>query len=474
MYDHLGRETKRIGRQKPNTFIANSIPLGNISSRGLYYDQNFTALLGAYRSLVYTFANRNATSVAQATLRLYLARGKGKSKSKIFPTETVDNQQKSYLKSNYSNLSVVRKAVDFDEVLDHPILDILNDVNNFMNGFDLWELTQLHQELTGNAYWYLVSDKIFGIPREIWLIPPDRMRVIPDKERFISGYEYTSPGFAKPIVFSEDKIIHFKMANPKNLFYGFAPLAAIIPEYNINEQMSKYENAVFSNNGRLEGAFETEESLDEDDFNRLKLEIQTVYTGVSNAGKTPLLDNGLSFKNYGLPPRDLAFPEGRQNIKEIICNGFGQTLGMYDKSSTRANADAALYQYAKATVQPRCTRNSGKLNEKLVPRYDDNLFLAADNVVPEDRRQLLLERTQYAKAGIQAINEIREEMRKAPYKGLDEPFMQMQNVPVSMILAGKTLKVASNPSSENPEQTKKILKEKIREILKESLNGNSS
>jgi len=415
--------------------------------RAVVSETNLTSQLYAYKSWVYTAASMNSQSMAQIPLRLYVAKPAKGAKSR-FPTKEVDPDIKSHLlsRSHIADIPSVRKAIDIEEVVEHPIIDLFHSMNNFMNEFDLRELKQLHQELTGNAYWLMVNNRL-GTPSEIWPIPPDRISPIADPNNFISGYEYKYQ--MKKVIFKEEQIIHFKMANPRSLYVGMSPLAAVTSAYNINENMGTYENSLFTNMGRLEGAFETEEVLDEDEFNRLKEEIAQAYIGVANAGKVPLLDSGLTYKNYGLKPSELSYIEGRERIKEEILNAFGQNLALYDKTATRANSETAQVMYARRALRPRCYRDEQKLNEKLVPKYDPRLFLAYDDPVPEDQLIAMKIRESNIKTGLSSINEERKKQRKPPFKNADEPLIQMQYVPLSLVLSGQTIRGNKPPNDES-------------------------
>lgn len=432
--------------------------------RELGTDSDYRAQLNAYRHWVYVASNKNATSVASTPLRLYFAKPSKNTKSR-FPTKIVDSNAKDFLlkQQHISNLPFVRKSVDIEEIVDHPILQLMSSVNNFMNGFDLWEISQLYQELTGNAYWLIINNGL-GNPAEIWPIPSDRIKIVPDKENFIKGYMYEYSQYKQFI--PENQIIHFKMPNPKNMYYGLSPLMAARESYNINENMLRYELSLFENMGRLEGGFFTEQPLDDDEFERLKSEIRDAFIGVGNAGKAPLFENGVEYKSFGLSPAELSYRDGRLLTKEEILNIFGLNLSLFSEKSTRANADNALVQYARSTVKPRLTRIEQKLNEKFTTRWgNNNLFLSFDNCVPEDVLQASKIRSENIRTGVTTINEERKSMRLPAIPGADEPLFQVQYAPLSAILSGQTIKPANQPSpSANNNQPSKTIDEIAEEL----------
>ena len=71
-----------------------------------------------------------------------------------------------------------------------------------------------------------------------------------------------------------------------------------------------------------------------------------------------------------------------------------------------------------------------KLNEQLLPRFDESLFVAFDDPVPENRELKLQEDTEHVKANIRLINEIREERGWEPTYYGDVPWMDSRLTPV--------------------------------------------
>jgi len=355
----FGFEIKRakIEEQKSNKLIANLLWSWAYGSN-LQPEDNFEAFMQAYRGWVYVASSKNAQSAASVPLRLYVGKPSD-IQIKSHPTKKITREKDAYLRANpvLSSLPQVRKAYEIEEVTDHPLLTMLRNVNSFMNYFSLFELTNLYQEICGNAYWYVIEDRL-GIPREIWPIPPQNVRIVPDRAKFIKSYKYIR-GFDE-IEFDESQVIHFKFPSPTSMYYGKAPLAAVTDSYNISQNINRYENFVFGNMGRVEGAFETEQELSQWEFDRLKEEIKQTFQGVENVGKSPLLEKGVKYKPYGLAPRDLAFLHGRKAVKEEIVNAYGQSLGLYDKDATRANAEVASFTFMRDTIKPRLIRTEEK------------------------------------------------------------------------------------------------------------------
>jgi len=424
----FGLEIKRAKKTSGRNKLISNLLWPWSYGKNLQPDSNFEAFMKAYRGWVYVAASKNAISSSSIPLRLFVGKP-NRNQIKSNPTKKITKKKEMSIKDNpaLSSLPQVRKAVEIEEVLDHPMLSLMRNVNNFMNYFSLFELTNLFQELCGNAYWYILEDKL-GVPQEIWPMPPQNMRVVPDKIKFIKGYKFVR-GYDEA-EFSENEIIHFKFPSPTSLYYGKGPLSAVVDSYNISQNINRYENFVFSNMGRIEGAFQTDNELSQYEFDRLKEEINQTFSGIENVGKSPLLEKGVTYKAFGLAPKDLSFMQGRKSVKEEIVNAYGQSLGLYDKDATRANAEVASYTHMKDTIKPRLVRTEEKLNEKLTPRFDDKLFVAFDDPVPVDKEHRLKEQESHLRTGYSNINMEREADNKESVEWGDVPILHQSLIPL--------------------------------------------
>jgi HK97 family phage portal protein len=398
---------------------------------------NKSSLLNSYRSWVYVCANKNAINFAQQKLKLYVTKQsneKLRMKTKAISKDTeriISNDAGVY------SLSCVKKAIEIEEVTEHPFYDIMKNINKFMNRFEFMEMIDLHQELTGNAYVYVVNNQL-GVPFEFWLLQPDRMIVIPSKDTWIAGYIYLTKD-GREIPFTLDEIIHFKFPNPNDQYYGWSPLAAMADSYNINLAYAKYEKSLMDNSAippiALVGAKDV--TYTDADFKRIITRWNKTYGGASNQGKTAWLEGGFDVKTLNVSPKDMAYLSGRKWTREELAAGYGVPISkLTSESVNRSNAEAGDYQYLADTINPRCIRFAEKLNEKLIPLYDERLFVMFDDVVPENKEFKLKERESNITNKITVVNEERKKLGieevewgqfpivqsgMVPYKGQDAP-----------------------------------------------------
>jgi len=391
---------------------------------GLSHPSDYTTQINMYISWVYVVAAKNARAVAAVPLRLYTT--KKKNTKLFFEAKSISSEQKTYLEKNPGLISYLSKGEETVELVEHPFLELMKNVNAFNNEFDLQELTQLYMELTGNAYWYTVRNNL-GTPIEIWTIPPQNMWVIPDKKKIIQGYMYRKG--TERIPYEREEIIHFRFANPGSSYYGVGPAAAIWSAFKFHHDMRIMENTLLENRGMVEGGVETDNRISDAEFKRMKKEWKQ-YQGASKVGKTLFLDNGMHYKRYAAMPKDIVYPTGQKRAVEEIAAAFGVPMSKITTESVNlANAQAGEIQYQRDTILPRLRLKEQKLNERLLPMFDERLFVAYDDPVPANREQELEERKVHLQTGVTVINEERAKLGREPVAWGDRPILPATLMP---------------------------------------------
>lgn len=388
---------------------------------------DFNQLTNCFKSWVYICASKNATSIATCKLKLYVAKPSSNSKL-LVKTKDITRQQEKYL-SNISGLGrYINKAAKVEEILEHPFLDMLVHVNPLINRFDLFELTQLYLEMTGNSYWYVPKNGL-NIPSQIWVIPSQNMRIVPDKNSMLKGYVYKLGTVDIPFDVSE--IIHFKFSSITSQLYGMSPLAAVSSSFVFDQNIRNFENTLMKNNARPEAILESPNSINDKEFERLRAQWKEQYGGERNSGKTIILEKGLVYKPITMSAKDIQFMIGRKNAREEICAAFGVPLSKVTvEDVNKANAKMGEWQYSKDTIEPRLRRNEEKINEQLMPMYDDNIFVAYDTPIPEDEEFDLRKQESNLRTFVTTINEVREEEGKDTVEWGDVPIAPMGMAPL--------------------------------------------
>jgi len=389
------------------------------SGREIMNPTDFQKQVNSFYGTVYVCASKNSQAVAAANLKLYVKK-KTKEQKFLFPTKPVTKDQKKYLYSKANIYSMVRKDYELEEMTDHPVLDLFQNVNKFRNRYDLWEETGLFLELTGNCYWWVIKNQKLGIPEEMWILPSQNVEIVADREKFIRGYAYRKG--TNVLFFPESDVIHFRYPNPADMFYGMSPLVSCYSNVVMSDKIKDFEINLMQNQARPEGYLRTEGQLNDVIYERLKDKWESRYGGERKAGKTLILESGLEYQPITFPPKDLGNLSMLKLSREEIANAFGVPISKLTTEAVNlANAQVGEAQYQRDTILPKLTRIEEKLNEKLLPLYDENLVFAYDSPVPTDKSFELSEMQFRLGSYVSPVNEIREELGMDPVDWGDVP-----------------------------------------------------
>jgi len=259
------------------------------------------------------------------------------------------------------------------------------------------------------------------VPDQIWPLPSQFVNPVfgDDLDNPIKSYIYKAG--AAEIEIPEDQVIFFTYPNPNNVFTGFGCVKGVASAVYIREQMDDFEKALFENKARIGGLLTPKAGVNvsDKDRERLKVMVEQSYAGAKKAGQLVVPPIDMDLKTDTMTPEEMNYIEGRSVNMEEISLAFDIPPGaLTSKSVNLANAKVADNRHAKNGILPRCERYADKLNEKFLPLYDDNIFCAFDNPVPEDRALILKEQTERVKAGISTRDEIRLEQGMEAMGGL--------------------------------------------------------
>src|SRR6185369_11837330 len=217
----------------------------------------------------------------------------------------------------------------------HPLLDLIARPNPRQDGAQFLENVATHLMIAGNAYVEAVA--VDGSPRELHVLRPDRMKLVPGADGWPEAYEYTVAG--RTVRFEQaaalPPILHLSLLHPLDDHYGLAPLEAASVAVDTHNAAASWNKALLDNAARPSGAlvFEGAEGavMSDSQFERLKRELDELYVGARNAGRPMVLEGGLDWKAMSLSPKDMDFMEAKHAAAREIALAFGvppQLLGI--------------------------------------------------------------------------------------------------------------------------------------------------
>lgn len=369
-------------------------------------------LLAQLKATAWTCATLNAGVCASYPPRLYVTTGPDEPQPKC-PVKAVGRDLERRLRLT-PHLHT-KSAHTIQEVVEHPLLTLLEQVNPVHNAFDLWELTTLYQEVHGSAYWYIARD-VLGMPSEIWILPTHNVtpRRLAGSSQVIDYYEYRNGSSSE--CFQADECIHFRYPNPRDPYAsGLSPLQACFEQVSLVSDYTALRQARMQNRAIPDAIISAAESLGEEERLRLETEWNQKFRR-GGAGRAVIAESGLRVQLLNQSLGDVAALADLRATKDDIANAFHVPLSMLSTETNLANLQAAEHQHMSKAIAPRLRRRDEKLNEQLIPLYDPSrrLFLVSADPVPNNREQSTRERELDLKYGVITVNEERMERGLEP------------------------------------------------------------
>jgi HK97 family phage portal protein len=267
----------------------------------------------------------------------------------------------------------------------HPVLELLARPNPRAAGAQFLDALCGHLMLSGNAFVEAVS--LDGQLRELHLLRPDSVSVVADGDGWPVGYDHRSGARMRRIATGsaeEGGLLHVRLFHPLDENLGFPPLAAASMALDLHNQAAVWNKALLDNSARPSGAlvYQPKEggNLTDEQYERLKGELEEGYSGARRAGRPLLLEGGLDWRAMGLTPREMDFVEAKNGAARDIALAFGvppMLLGI-PGDNTYANYQEANRAFYRLTVLPLLSRIAGAFTHWLVPAFGEGLRLDFD------------------------------------------------------------------------------------------------
>jgi HK97 family phage portal protein len=276
------------------------------------------------------------------------------------------------------------------ELDSHPLLDLLRRPNP-EQGYGAWaEQLVSFLLIAGNSYVEAVGPDR-GAPRELYVLRPDRMRVLPDAQNRVRGYRYEVS--TARIDLDTEHCLHIRLFSPLDDWYGMSPLEAAARAIDQDNELARYEVRLLQNQAMPGMVLRSQDALDDRQYDRLKQQIQQLYQGTDNVGRPMILDGGLEAQPLSFSPQDMSMDKSMLWSAQRICAAFGvpgELVGLMSATyQNRREARKALYT---ETILPLLDRIADDLNNWLAPQFGPALTLAYDRdsieALQEDREAL--------------------------------------------------------------------------------------
>lgn len=277
--------------------------------------------------------------------------------------------------------------------------------NSWQTHYTFFHMLTAHATLHGNGYAFISRD-IRGRPLELIPLDPGQVTVLREGGEVVYWIRDVN------IKVTPADVIHIKRFTWDGLV-GLNPINYARENFGLGLAGTDYQNVFFNNNGKPSAVLETPNVFTPEAAARLRRSWNSAHTGVTNAHKVAILENGLQLKPYSINPKDAQVLELLQDNVRAIANIFN--LPPHKLGDTTRTSFASLEQenqaYLDDTLDPMLVNWEQELAYKLLTEDE---HMNDTHFVEFDRKALM-------RADLAATGEfLTKALQSAPWMTINE------------------------------------------------------
>lgn len=298
------------------------------------------------------------------------------------------------------------------EVTSGPIWELFRDVNPRLNRFALWKETSAWWYLEGEAFWWFGENYRGGVPTELYVLSPRRMRHQVERGRVVR-WTYQSDMGEVPLL--PDEIVHFRDWNPWNEFRGVNPLIALTPEIEQDFQANRANTELLRNDAIPRGLLKTEQTLREEEAALIERVWEQKYGRAAGKKSVAVLGKGTEFQTISFSPELVQFFDlKRWNLYTILAK-YGippRVAGIQDAKGgfTGKDTEAQHQAFWKYQILPALKNFEQILDTEFFGRLGlvERGVFNVDEIpeLQESQREASARQVREIEAGLVTINDV--------------------------------------------------------------------
>jgi len=302
---------------------------------------------------------------------------------------------------------------------DHAVYRLLHDApNENMTAMVFRETLMAHVLTWGNGYARIIFGGN-GQPQSLQLLQPDSVTVcLSEKGSLVYRVKDAERDY------SAGEIIHIPGLGFNGLI-GYSPIRMACREpIGIGLAAEMSAGSFFANGARVGGTLQVPGSLDPTQKKELKEAWDAAHGGSAKTGGTAVLENGMEYKQIGIPPEEAQLLESRRfQVTEIarIYRIPPHMLGDLTQSSF-SNIEQQSIDFVTHSIRPWLVRLEQEFNRKLFTKTERKVTFAEHNVDGLLRGDIVSRNNAFSIArngGWLSVNDIRGIENLNPIEGGD-------------------------------------------------------
>lgn len=338
-------------------------------------------------------------------------------------------------------------------VEDHPVAQLFEKPNALQTWYEFAVQMQMAFLLKQNAYAAIIRD-VRGKPLSLWPINPEGAQLYegPGGELFYNvprwGLFQTYQLRGLPVMIPAEDMFHLRGLSFNSL-QGIPTIGVARDALGVALGLEQQAARFMNNGARPSGVLQTDKKLSKDTSDRLRSQWESMRSGIANAGKTAILEEGLTWNAMQLSSVDLEFIAQRRLSVEEIARFMGVPLHKLAVAGEvgKLRLDQADQSYVNTTIMPDLDMWEQKFDqifdlgsEGLRTDFDERRLLRA-----EEATRFTNYRTAVT-SGLMTPNECRALEGLSPMAGGDKLMFPVNVAALGSDLSGGADDVAGRPA----------------------------
>ena len=288
--------------------------------------------------------------------------------------------------------------------------------SSFMTFQDIVELTTLHLDLAGEAFWHIITadnqpEGVLvgeGEALGLELIYPHWVEEPVVNGGVLMGWRINIPGTAggNQVLPTQD-VIFFRYPHPKEPLMGASPVEAFAMSHELDLQSRGYGAGLLKNNAIPPIVITTEQTLSPKDADQLSERWKDRH--LLRPGEPAVIGKGTTAQVLGLTLKEIGLEVIDKMTRQQVFGSYGvpESKKGLTEQVNRANADANERTYQKNVIRPRLRRIQWGINMFLIPRIPQvkDMTFQFDSPVDEDKDFILDKTLKMVETGMITINQ---------------------------------------------------------------------
>lgn len=274
----------------------------------------------------------------------------------------------------------------------HRLTDLLgSQPNPDQTAYEFWEMVSAHVALRGDGIAWIRrgGTGIVGI----YPMRPDWVIRVYRGESGRIWYDYRPPeqtdDFGTPAGLyagpdsegMNSEVLHIRGLSLGGL-RGLDPISYARESLGLTSAAEQFGSRFFGQGTVMTGVLQTDSTLSDQAYERLKKEWKEKRSGVANAHKTAILEDGVKWQKMGIEPEAAQFLETRKFQVAEVARLYRIPMDMLADSQGTGitNVEQRGIQFVTYTLRPWLKRIEHAIRRDLIPRQDRSQITVKFNV----------------------------------------------------------------------------------------------